>query len=928
MVLYGSGTYGSTAAGRISAALAAAQELKYRTTGLQVEVQDNNVNDWINIWGLDPNFSEPQYKTVTDPTLQEYWSYRGKASAAKVGSNIKRARCGDGSVGNRQLYVETSSGAVSGWGNWSVFDSNANYAVAVAENGDIYHARSDGLYLNNSQVWAKAGIIEIHLVNGSNVAMWISVVAADPVELAPYRKIDLWYTPDIGSSAPAEDFSNYRWYRNGIDGVLLSDGRVLRVQIAPIGQDPRNRNTGDVISASMVANLATNVAEAPRLVRQFTGQLSALRIFTAGDFHYLFYNEATPASLPTLEWQRSKDGFSWSEATSTGFYAFPAGVIELGSWVVLCGYDSVYVRLVAQDTYDISDYVPELDFELPRENQGGGGSVLIANPAGVNDDLVNLEARKVVIKPGLKVAGGGYEFLQMGEFWIQRATREIEGAVNRITLTLGDVWDRVSQDLRDSYNFKGQLRWSDLGDGRRNQAFNYHFTKGEPIIRDNKLEATGLTLFTGWRGHNCQASVRFEGPLGVRRLLYRYINPSNYYAAEYTNEKMILVRLRNGTRVELAESAAGKNSTPRISVDVRWGLHKISLNGLLLITHQEVVPGTKPGYIGFDVPAPPTVTGVSPNRGPAAGGTLVTITGSGFLVDAVVTFSDVAATEVKLVSSTKITAKTPAKASTGPEYADVKVTNTNGSFGIFEKSFRYAETTWTQPTQDKATDIAYKVHDFVLTDYEAPLKSIDLIRFALALADYHDAVIGEAENEELEVSWGPQTDIPTPADALRKLLEQYKLYLTWRGGYIHVGKFLDTSIVKTIEDRVISSAEDNEAPKQLNVVMVDGNTHSWIERDNEDIRRRGHQVTKYFDLPELMTLEAVQTRAREELRRSKQGSSPGGETTLYFDLTTMDCVTWIDNTGESKNVRIEGIRVRIKQDRTPSQRAEYDTSLL
>jgi hypothetical protein len=56
------------------------------------------------------------------------------------------------------------------------------------------------------------------------------------------------------------------------------------------------------------------------------------------------------------------------------------------------------------------------------------------------------------------------------------------------------------------------------------------------------------------------------------------------------------------------------------------------------------------------------VTGVSPNSGPAAGGTTVTITGSGFTPSATVKFGNVAATHVTYVSSTKLTAVVPAQA--------------------------------------------------------------------------------------------------------------------------------------------------------------------------------------------------------------------------------------------------------------------------
>jgi GH25 family lysozyme M1 (1,4-beta-N-acetylmuramidase) len=72
--------------------------------------------------------------------------------------------------------------------------------------------------------------------------------------------------------------------------------------------------------------------------------------------------------------------------------------------------------------------------------------------------------------------------------------------------------------------------------------------------------------------------------------------------------------------------------------------------------------------------APPTVTGVSPNSGPTTGGTAITITGTNFLAGAKVvigqghgaTTGAIPATNVKVVSSTKITAKTGGGAKAGP----------------------------------------------------------------------------------------------------------------------------------------------------------------------------------------------------------------------------------------------------------------------
>jgi hypothetical protein len=57
---------------------------------------------------------------------------------------------------------------------------------------------------------------------------------------------------------------------------------------------------------------------------------------------------------------------------------------------------------------------------------------------------------------------------------------------------------------------------------------------------------------------------------------------------------------------------------------------------------------------------PPTVTGLTPATGSAAGGTAVTITGMGFSMGSIVTFGLQQATSVTVRSATSITAFTPA----------------------------------------------------------------------------------------------------------------------------------------------------------------------------------------------------------------------------------------------------------------------------
>jgi hypothetical protein len=83
---------------------------------------------------------------------------------------------------------------------------------------------------------------------------------------------------------------------------------------------------------------------------------------------------------------------------------------------------------------------------------------------------------------------------------------------------------------------------------------------------------------------------------------------------------------------------------------------------------------------------PVTTSGVTPNSGSTAGGTAVTITGTGFAAGATVTFGGAAATGVVVMTSTTITAATPTH---GAGAVTVTVTNPGGASGDLVNGFAY-----------------------------------------------------------------------------------------------------------------------------------------------------------------------------------------------------------------------------------------------
>lgn len=93
------------------------------------------------------------------------------------------------------------------------------------------------------------------------------------------------------------------------------------------------------------------------------------------------------------------------------------------------------------------------------------------------------------------------------------------------------------------------------------------------------------------------------------------------------------------------------------------------------------------GQKGKDHAGPPSVTQVEPDRGPVAGGTEVTLTGTGFKAGAVVRFGGKPATDVEVQDETTLVAKTPRGAAAGT--VAVEVLNAGGQKASLPTGFTY-----------------------------------------------------------------------------------------------------------------------------------------------------------------------------------------------------------------------------------------------
>jgi phosphatidylserine/phosphatidylglycerophosphate/cardiolipin synthase-like enzyme len=111
----------------------------------------------------------------------------------------------------------------------------------------------------------------------------------------------------------------------------------------------------------------------------------------------------------------------------------------------------------------------------------------------------------------------------------------------------------------------------------------------------------------------------------------------------------------------------------------------------VVVTNADGQSGTLAGgftYTAPQAPQAPSVTSVTPSSGTTAGGTPITISGSGFVAGATVAVGGTPATNVVVSNSATITATTPAHAAGS---VDVVVTNSNGQSGGKLNAFTYTE---------------------------------------------------------------------------------------------------------------------------------------------------------------------------------------------------------------------------------------------
>jgi plastocyanin len=108
----------------------------------------------------------------------------------------------------------------------------------------------------------------------------------------------------------------------------------------------------------------------------------------------------------------------------------------------------------------------------------------------------------------------------------------------------------------------------------------------------------------------------------------------------------------------------------------------------IVVTNPDGQSGRLTGGFTYDAPVvpPPSIAALAPTSGPEAGGTVVTITGAGFVSGATVTFGTAAASAVSINGSGSLTATAPARSAGS---VDVVIANPDGQTARMNGVFTY-----------------------------------------------------------------------------------------------------------------------------------------------------------------------------------------------------------------------------------------------
>ena len=193
---------------------------------------------------------------------------------------------------------------------------------------------------------------------------------------------------------------------------------------------------------------------------------------------------------------------------------------------------------------------------------------------------------------------------------------------------------------------------------------NVNVTEYNGLSTANPLDVTAAASGSGTTASSGSATTT-----SVNELIVGAGNTSGHFTAAGSEFSNRLINFFGGISEDQIVNGAGAYAATATDNGHAWVMQMVAFRGSLQTS-----------------PSPPTPTAISPTSGTTSGGTPVTISGTNFVSGATVTFGGTAATSVVVVSSTTITATTPAHAA---GVVNVVVTNSNGQSGTLTNGYTY-----------------------------------------------------------------------------------------------------------------------------------------------------------------------------------------------------------------------------------------------
>lgn len=860
---------------------------EFRQTGVIAKVIDENLNSWEDFAGEDINV-EVAYKYAAgdgpDEWEQGYWGYRGQSAICVTVdlSKIVRVRIGDGTSADRTIYKQeiTDPSDVSQWTAWTQLYTGDHFAVAIeATTGAgfrVIHAKDDGVYVNNVKKITHTGVTRIKPLTQAPAHIYYQAVDQD---IDGDRRLQWYYCPDVTSviagSLVNEEPANYRWYRHDMGGIVH------------LFDEPDNAEVFNVHSIAMEGG-SRNKSASQSLVN-------------AG---WWFDNPANgPANvwdgLDVLVGPSGQAGYKtysniYVNAMTGGYYLFYSEQHRDAAGNVLSNLRMPLMWSRALGIpWDWAEPVP-----VGYTIWGFGGAVELSAFIYVCGN------GRVLRRTNVSTEYDITDYVLEGNFDQPRDNQKATGTLvcanpdNVVGTMLGLIASteaglterRLDLQLGLKYPKDADYTW------KKNDSW---WVSSLSKSKTEKQYRLTLSFANFWQRleNPFRDSINIPGQINWKDWQDGGVNQTY----NYTNETDEFLRIAEGDAYKIRTIAGdtlftgwrGENGI----VDCRF-LTTTNDTGRIVFRYKD-----KNNYYFAEV------------RGDA-----------------------IKLGQVSNGDRTVLESVAQARTAGFNMQVDFRWKNID----VYYNGHRVIHHRLANPIMlvgfvgfGKVDDANFDVHGFNLTEPNRPLATSDLMRRLLHRVEEFGVVISDdlPNADQINVLWGPQSDLDTPAKALQQLLETSKIDIAWRpegsvadpDARFWISRFEKDTGDYTFQDQVIEYTQVNEGRKRPNVVSVDGNDDSWTEYDRADLTTRDRPVNVYLDLPELKNPGEVRARAQQEIIDARRFNSPGGRAVWYPQYTRKDTVYWIDEDDNTFLTLIEGLAVEFNQSLTPFQRATIDT---